>query len=421
MHEMGHGACTVLGGRGGVLMVDCGSANLLLPGGRPFKAYVQQTLAARYLPAPRRAFLLTHFHRDHACGLFGLLAAHPGYFDEVYLPCMPYDAYGSPLLLEFALLAWAVLPRQAGLGQVNCSALTAFQRLRRQGRAGAVRALGQGDTFWADGVEYACLWPPRDDFPFDAAFCDALGELRLLFLGAEGPCVGFWELLRAFCRVYGEMCAGAPVQPQQVDRAAGLLARMDALTPSIRRLPAARQAAALLGDRDVRGAYAAQANAAGLVFHNVRAGRASVADVLMTGDAPPQVFSRIQDLLCPDYYAVQAPHHGAASGFSPVVAGRGAHVLVSAGPGAAGGVAQDWPALAGGPVLHCTSAAACAFWREGGCGCARAVYCGDQPRPGPALRCPGNRGALPPCGIRVVAPDGRVRGCICDPAAQAGV
>lgn len=407
----------MLGGPGGVLMVDCGSADLLLPDGRPFKAHVQESLAARYQTAPRRAFLLTHYHRDHVCGLFDLLAARPGYFDEVYLPCAPCDAFGRALLLEFALFAWAVLPRQAGLGLVNLGALRAFDRVLRAG-APEVYAVGQGDRFSSDNVTYQCLWPPRMDFQFDEDFTDAVDRLRLLFLRAnpgERICARFLALAQAFCASYIDSCAQSPVDPAHVARTADLLEQLDALTPALRRLPAARQAAELLTDRAIREVYAAQANAASVVFQNVRDTRASIADVLMTGDATPAVFDAIADQLLPDYYAIKAPHHGTASGWSPLLAGRGAHILISAGAGSSAGcIAPEWPEQAGRAILHCTNPEACAWWTESGCGCARTVCCGDRPIPELALHCLGNRGVDPPCGIRVVDASG-IRGCICDP------
>jgi hypothetical protein len=395
-------------------MVDCGSLNTLLPGGENFKNYAKKSLTARYSGVPRRAFLLSHFHRDHVCGLWNILDCCPNYFSEIYLPCSPCDERGLPLLLEFALFAYVFLPRQGYCGQVSLSALRAFSRALRGAQDGTVYALGQGDTFASGDTVYQCLWPPRQTFPFDTDFVRAVEQLHLC---VESPYQPGGELLQAFLKnmyefgqVYTEFCTQAPVQNASAARALAVLDRIDDMLPALNRLPAGEDVRVLLESRAVREAYSEQENAASLVFQNQRGSGDATRDVLFTGDATPETIAAIEPQLYHDYYLLKVPHHGLAGAVSPVLLGiSAAHLVISGGelPGSTARPAEEWTAAPG--MKHCTFPQ-CAYLEQSNSCCERTAMCWESG--GLVLRCPGNRGKEPPCGIRVLGRRGQ--GCICD-------
>lgn len=420
LHNVEYGECVVLGtDSNSLLMVDCGSLNTVIrEGARNFKEYAQKSLTARYSGVAHRAFLLTHYHRDHACGLWDILDAQPNYFEELYLPCSPCDERGLPLLLEFALFAYVFLPRQGFCGQVSTGALKSFSRVLRQTQQGTAYALGQGDCFVSGGVTFECLWPPRQDYPFDEMFADAVERLHRYVEQPEQPGTDllqdFLDDFYTFCNLYTRLCTQCPVQSADAAAALAVLDRIDALAPALACLPAAAEVCALLESQPVREAYSRQVNAASLVFQNVRTESGSTDDVLMTGDATPETIAAVEPLLYHDYYAVKAPHHGTHSAVSPVLLGlSAAHVLLSCGeaPDGARCIAAEWAAM---PAMkHCTNAN-CAFLQAGGGCCNRTALCWDSG--GLALRCPGNRRGEPLCGIRVVGT--QARGCVCDTGTQ---
>lgn len=426
LHNVEYGECIALGtGPRSMLMVDCGSLNTTIrEGERNFKDFATHSLTARYSGVPHRAFLLTHYHRDHSCGLWDILDARPDYFEELYLPCSPCDERGLPLLLEFALFAYVFLPRQGFCGQVSTGALKAFSRVLRQTRQGTAYAIGQGDTFASGDVTYECLWPPRQDFPFDDRFVDAVERLHLCVESPYQPGAyllrQFLDLLYEFCNLYVEFCTKFPVSSADASRTLAVLNRIDDLAPSLWHLPAAVDVRAILENQSVREAYSNQVNAASIVFQNCRDTEDATDDILMTGDATPETIAAVEPSLYHDYYILKAPHHGTASAVSLVLTGlSAAHVLISCGedPGGTRQIAADWAAM---PAMkHCTGGS-CAFLEESGCCCTRTAVCWDSGggglAGGLALRCPGNRSGEIPCGIRVVGT--AEYGCICDTGAQ---
>ena len=148
----------------------------------------------------------------------------------------------------------------------------------------------------------------------------------------------------------------------------------------------------------------------------MRAGGASSADILMTGDVSGAVLSRLAPKLYDGYYAVKAPHHGTESHYSPVLGDiAAAHLLISNGDYHAGG--GDLAALrryGGGQALHKPRRV-------------RVVPHGGKLLQPPAallraerdagrltLRCPAaGKDRRTPCGIYVFSHSG-AKGCHCD-------
>ena len=88
IHDVGYGECIVFEGeKNEILMVDCGSMNTILKNSHiKFKDYVSDFIMPRYDDALEKSFLLTHFHRDHFCGLKYILKKQKKFFDNIYIP-----------------------------------------------------------------------------------------------------------------------------------------------------------------------------------------------------------------------------------------------------------------------------------------------------------------------------------------------
>ena len=414
------GECIVLGGaKREILMVDCGSSNNIIRDGNVgFDEYVKNGIMRRYRGMDRRAFLLTHCHRDHVCGLWTILGVSPLYFNRLYLPVSPCDEKGDPLLLEFALFVYAFLDRLTGYSRVNVCELELFGRAAKAAGAEAVFPIAQGSGFVFDGAEYEVLWPARTGFPFPALFASAVEELNVRLSSPFLPaCAGeFLRLKRAFCTAYRQACAVSPLTDEGVAELRAAFGRVSALLPSLRLLPCAGEIAALLENPVTQTAYSDTVNAASVIFQNVRRQEASADDLLMTGDAPPESIEAVAERLYDAYYAVKVPHHGTASFVSPILNGIAAsHLLISNGEYRQGGqIAQEYAALAA--VKHCTSPDACPWYKLNGACCNRLAACWEHSG-GPSLtvRCPVylRREKAFPCSIAVVSPSGR-RACFCE-------
>ena len=73
LHNVEFGDCTVLGGNGQMLMVDCGSLNSILgKGACKFEEYAKR-LTKRYAPIEQRHGMISHFHKDHVNGFAAIL------------------------------------------------------------------------------------------------------------------------------------------------------------------------------------------------------------------------------------------------------------------------------------------------------------------------------------------------------------
>ena len=96
LHNVEFGDCTVLGGNGQMLMIDCGSLNSTLGKGVcKFEEYAKR-LTKRYAPIEQRHGMISHFHKDHVNGFSAILQEEPLFFQRIYLPPAPQDNNGNP-------------------------------------------------------------------------------------------------------------------------------------------------------------------------------------------------------------------------------------------------------------------------------------------------------------------------------------
>lgn len=426
LHDVEYGDCTVLVGRSNsILMVDCGSVSRYTRHGETEIDRRFAEIFDRYGGARQRQFLLTHCHRDHMNGFLKKLRQDPNYFDRVYIPALPAAARGACPVLEFAVFSHFFSVPQSDFAQVNTTCLRLFSLL--DGTVGAERifTLRAGDVFALDGDFYAVLSPEPADFPFDPMLAEAAEALNVCLASPfhTGCEAEFLRVKDEFLRIF-ERCqrAFAPSDRETpgrrrvlLDALADLWDRLEAMRAEISRSPAAPDIREILDRTVLRTLYTETLNDLSLVFHNVRAGGASSADILMTGDVSDAVLSRLAPKLYDGYYAVKAPHHGTESHYSPVLGDiAAAHLLISNGDYHAGGeISQRYVDTEA--VKHCTSPGACAWFRTAGSCCNRLLRCYEQSDAGRlTLRCPAaGKDRRTPCGIYVFSHSG-AKGCHCD-------
>lgn len=421
-----YGDCTVLGGKNSILMVDCGSINQKLREPEMDISEVFRFISERYRSVPEKHFLLSHYHRDHLCGLMQILSEEPQYFDRVYIPYLPHDGSGASPLLDFAVFAKNFLPPESNCSQVNVSCLGIFSRLGKTVGADRIFTLSAGSSFLFDAVPYKVLSPAKENFSFPALFTDAVEQLNIclsnpFLTGCERE---FMERKSAFTQAYNN-CLDA-FMPQErkspeklrllIERLESTAEALDSMKEEINLSPAANDIRMILEQPITKQAYTEAANAASVVFHNIREKEASFDDILMTGDLTEEIMNEISPELYGGYYAVKAPHHGTKSGYCSVFRDIGiSHLLISNGEYHAGGdIAEEYIDME--CIKHCTGTCACKWFKTSGSCCNRLNYCYDQPGgSGLSIKCPATKfsAEIPRCSIYVTAP-GRSRGCFCD-------
>lgn len=432
LQDVEYGECIVLGGRNrSILMVDCGSMNQKLREGETPVDARFVSIAQRYSPCMERYFLLTHFHRDHLCGLRHILKENPGYFNRILLPCTPLDGRGVPLLLELALFAAVFSPPQSDSYQVNTSCIRMFHTLGEDLDAQRIFTLQAGDIFRFDQVDYQVLWPQVQDFPFDSEIISAAEQLEILISSPLAPksqrrfveCKEeFLSLYTACCTAFSVSGRAEPAMRQVLlDKLDAVLEEMEELREDLALSPSAHKIREILENPLFSSAYSDCTNAASVVFHNIRTREAGFEDILMTGDITPEILSGLSNQLYDGYNILKAPHHGTASGYCSLFSEMSAaHILISNGEYHAGGaIAQEYIDMETS-VRHCTNRHACKWYQASQACCNRLAYCYDQDgAAGLVIKCatakrpilPGMR--APGCGITTVGPSA-VRACICE-------
>lgn len=398
LHNVEYGECIVLGGRDkNILMVDCGSSNQKIRETNvPFRAYVDPTLLSRYSGCKSRDFILSHYHRDHLCGLVQILESRPNYFERIFLPVSPCNRQGRPILLEFAAFVTVFLRHYTEYAQINLSVLRLFDRVSKAAGASCVYPLEAGSSFVFDGVEYEILWPDCTSYAFSELLESAVEEMIVClsspFLPRDAQV--FLELKQRLCDAYLACCKHAPLREEDLDRMNAILLEMEDKAPAFNLLPPAPDIVEILTRPVTLNAYSDELNASGFIFHNKRVTQASLDDLLMTGDATPDSMDAVAEKLYTDYYILKAPHHGTAGHWSHLFSEISAsHVLISNGDyHKAGQVAQEYAELPS--IKHCTNCSACPWYEASGCSCNRMACCYDLPAgPGLTIKCPAVRGA----------------------------
>jgi hypothetical protein len=289
-----------------------------------------------------------------------------------------------------------------------------------------VFTLKKDSVFMFDDVKYRVLSPSGSDFDFSDIFLDTVENLNIamsnpFYTGKEKE---FMRLKSQFIdRYYSCLEAFSLQSTVSSERRVHLthlldesLESMESLRQDMTLSPASPDIISILDNPLFRKSYSEAANAASIVFHNIREKSASYDDILMTGDVNDDIISGISGELYDSYYIVKAPHHGTQSGFSSVFKDLGiSHILISNGEYHAGGeISQDYIDLK--CIKHCTGNLSCKWFKASGGCCNRLLNCYDQPKgANMALKCPATQyyGEVPACMIYTVSPDG-CHGCFCD-------
>ena len=185
-------------------------------------------------------------------------------------------------------------------------------------------------------------------------------------------------------------------------------------------MPAAHDVREILNDPLFAEAYSNGLNSSSVIFQNLRVGEAGPQDLLMTGDAPPEILWEISPEFYDGYYLLKAPHHGTASAHCSLFPDMSfAHILISNGEYHAGGaISQDYIDREDS-IRHCTSHNACKWFAASGACCNRLCYCYDQEKvPGAGLKVLRRRTGGAPMGAASSGwspPAGRAPACATSP------
>ena len=133
------------------------------------------------------------------------------------------------------------------------------------------------------------------------------------------------------------------------------LTELEGLREELNQLPEAHDVREILENPLYAEAYSNGLNAASVIFQNRREGEAGAQDILMTGDAPPEILEGLTEKLYDGYNILKAPHHGTASAYCSLFTDMSfAHILISNGEYHAGGRGGPGLYRPGGlhPALH---------------------------------------------------------------------
>ena len=375
-HDVGFGECVVIGGKHReILMVDCGTIRPRLADGTLFREYVEQ-IQDQYGSAEERSFLLSHFHKDHYCGLPLLLRGDPQYFDRIYIPCCPVDHRGVPLLTELSIWIESFV---TGAGsetvKMNGANLRFFREICNLATTEVIYTLGAGDILEFDKEDYTILWPPEKNYPFSLTLRKLIASCNAILRESYDPCAeSFLILKRQLCESYvrcmksfsPETDADQSERQKCVEDLFDLMQELNWLLPYLHTMRVANRVSALLHDRATIMAVSHEINGSSLVLSSEK--------VLFTGDATPETMNRIAPNLQEAYMLVKAPHHGTEScwweGFSEMGI---RHLLISNGVGCGGKIASQYAAL--NVLHHCTGADHCQHIDAGNSCCNASLYC----------------------------------------------
>ncbi|MDD5952358.1 MAG: MBL fold metallo-hydrolase [Oscillospiraceae bacterium] len=377
LHDVGFGECVVVGGsHGEILMVDCGTLRPRLDDQRLFREDVP-VIASQYANASERSFLLSHFHKDHYCGLPLLLRGDPQYFDRIYVPCCPVDRKGVPLLMELAIFIESfVTGPGAETVRMNGANLRFFREICTLATTETIYTLSAGDLLEFDDEMYEVLWPPKENYPFSPELIGLVDEANRILSTSRDSCADAFLVLKdQLCAAYircmdafaYETTADQQERQDCVEDLFHLLDELNDLLPYLHTLRVAQRVSELLKDRSKVLAVGREINGSSLILSSER--------LLLTGDATPETMGRIAPMLHDSYEVVKAPHHGTQScwwdGFTDLGI---THLLISNGRVRGGGkIARAYGSL--NALHHCTGVNHCACYEETGRCCNEGLYC----------------------------------------------
>lgn len=427
LHDVGYGECIVFEGNSNeIMMVDCGSMNVnLKSNGMNFKDYVLNVIIPRYEDALQKSFLLTHFHRDHICGLKYILKKEKNYFNKIYIPYPCADNENRALLLEMAIYLFVFMTRQQTSVKSSTSALFIFNFLKKNSTAKVI-PIKKGDFFKFSGVKYKVLNPNHLGFNFSREFIDIMATLdgMLLNISKEEHVSRFLNLKSLFCREYINCCDFC-AQHEDLEneyvkdsilKLNSLIIKLNELSNEFKKLNITREIIEFLSREYINMTYSMEQNATSIVFQNERQNMTSSNDIIMTGDVTPEILDSLENELFKSYNVIKVPHHGTDNYQSMVLNKMScSHLLVSNGEYHAGGKISKTISK-NDAIKHCTGVKSCYYFQKNNSCCNRTVFCNSLKIGGElSLHCSKNNNSvgINKCGIYIVSYDLN-RGCYCD-------
>ena len=426
--DVGYGECIVFEGeKNEIFMVDCGSMNLFFKNSSiKFKDYVSSFIAHRYKDAQEKSFLLTHFHKDHFCGLKYILKKENNYFSKIYIPYPAINKDGCALLLEMSLYAFSFLKRQQTCTNMSITAMFIFDFLWKNSNAKKVFPLKRDDIFEFSKANFKVLNPFADSFPFSADFVADVEYLDNLLNSSEDTVLisEFFYLRDLFCKEYiscNNLCRECEsfrdecIQ-EKIKKLNFYAAELNKLSKELICIDAADEIISFLNNERTRMNYSIAQNSSSLVFQNEKESSSGLMNILMTGDATDVILNLLENDFFSKYNIIKAPHHGTNVYWSETLNKINcAHMIISNGSYYAGGKISEKYSR-NQAVKHCTGSEACEYLAKNESCCNRLLFCNDLKKNGDLTsRCKKNLGISEKnnCGIYLVSMS-QDRGCYCD-------
>lgn len=387
------GECTALvGNKGQILMVDCGSINNKLRSPSMDMSQVFDFIKDRYKNASSRSFLLTHYHRDHFCGFRQIIKNTPDYFHKIYLPYIPRHLGSISPILEMAIISSLLISQNRNLARVNTSFLKIFETLNIKENFKDIEFLKAEDRFVFDDRTYTVLSPKKEDFSYSDKFLHIANTIRSL-CSCE-----FNEIKDRFISNYYYCMDNI----RNVSLVTQGIKRLEMSYESLMNCDIGDEAfkiCEIIENMSTLELYSLEMNRISLVFHNTLA--TGSMDILMTGDMPDS--NGFYQNLREGYNIVKAPHHGTDSYFWDDFSTMAIeHMIISSGDYKDGKISQRYVSL---PFMcHCTNQIGCSYYIENGFCCNKLKFCQDIFDLG--LKCRSDR-----CNIYVLSPN-KARGCL---------
>lgn len=426
--DVGYGECIVFEGNANkIFMVDCGSMNTILKSsGTKFKDYVTNFIMPRYRDACEKNFLLTHFHKDHFCGLKYILKKEKNYFDKIYIPYPALAENRRALILEMAIYAFVFLKRQQTFASLSTSALFIFEFLRENSYSSKIFPLKRGDIFNFSGVNYQILNPFNYFFPFSPDFINIIELLDTLLRNSlQTELVGkFFYLRNSFCEEYINCCDLCrkfnSFMEESVNKSIKKLkfyaVELNNLSKNWIGADVTSEIISILNTETTRMLYSYAQNSASIVFQNAGQTLKSCENILMTGDVTSEILNLLEnDLFC-GYNVIKVPHHG-TNNYKSGILNRltCSHMIISSGNYRAGGkISGDYAKLSS--VKHCSNEDNCEYFLKNNSCCNRVIFCSSLKKYGElSSRCAEKNfsSGVNRCGIYVISSRGII-GCYCD-------
>ncbi len=426
--DVGYGECIVFEGeKNDIFMVDCGSMNLFLKNSSiKFKDYVANFITPRYKDAREKSFLLTHFHKDHFCGLKYILKKENNYFDNIYIPYPAISSNKRVLILEMSIYAFVFLKKQQTCVNMSATSMFIFDFLWKNSTAKKVFPLKRDDIFEFSRTNFKVLNPFANSFPFPADFVADVEYLDNLLISSKETYLisEFLNLKDLFCKEYvncSNLCRECEAfRDERIQKKIKELnfyaAELNKLSKELICIDVADKIIYFFNNEKTRMNYSVAQNSSSLVFQNERKNPYRLMNILMTGDVTDTILKLLENDLFSKYNVIKVPHHGTNAYWSEILNKIDCnHMIISNGTYYAGGKISEKYSKSQA-IKHCMCNDTCEYLTKNGSCCNRLLFCDNLKKNGDLTsRCKKNLGISEKndCGIYLISMN-QDRGCYCD-------